>query len=153
MSWNFWFSFKFVFFLFLSLHGGFLLVVLRALWSFWSVKNAEAINFYNGGRKHYIFCPLPLKIASDRSLQAFFFFLAIFQTRVYCHTEVGHDLGSAVVKRYVENWYTKILNKLLLQMYLFNLLKPTGHVMNQQFNPLNTKRRLLYLKTQFVPRS
>ena len=40
------------------------------------------------------------------------------------------------------------------QIGLFiNLLKPTGHVMHQQFNPLNTKRRLLYLKTQFVPRS
>ena len=36
---------------------------------------------------------------------------------------------------------------------LFNLLKPTGHMMHQQFNPLNTKRRLLYLKTHFVPRS
>ena len=34
-----------------------------------------------------------------------------------------------------------------------NLLKPTGHVMHQQFHPLKTKRRLLYLKTQFVPRS
>ena len=34
-----------------------------------------------------------------------------------------------------------------------NLLKPTGHVMHQQFNPLKTKRRLLYLKTQYVPRS
>ena len=32
-----------------------------------------------------------------------------------------------------------------------NLLKPTGHVMHQQFNPLKTK--LLYLKTQFVLRS
>ena len=36
---------------------------------------------------------------------------------------------------------------------ILNLLKPTGHVMHQQFNPLNTKRRLLYLKTQFLPRS
>ena len=34
-----------------------------------------------------------------------------------------------------------------------NLLQPTGYVMHQQFNPLKTKRRLLYLKTQFVPRS
>ena len=35
----------------------------------------------------------------------------------------------------------------------FNLLNPTSHVIHQQFNPLNTKRRLLYLKTKFVPRS
>ena len=34
-----------------------------------------------------------------------------------------------------------------------NILNPTGHLMHQQFNPLKTKRRLLYLKTQFVPRS
>ena len=33
----------------------------------------------------------------------------------------------------------------------FNLLKPTGYVMHQQFNTLKTKRRLFYLKTQFVP--
>ena len=35
----------------------------------------------------------------------------------------------------------------------FNLLKPTGHVMHQQFNPLKTKCRLLYLKIRFVQRS
>ena len=29
----------------------------------------------------------------------------------------------------------------------------TFHVAAQHINPLNTKRRLLYLKTQFVPRS
>ena len=38
-------------------------------------------------------------------------------------------------------------------LHIINLLKPTGHVMHQQFNPLKTKRRLLYLKTQVVPRS
>ena len=34
-----------------------------------------------------------------------------------------------------------------------NLLKPTGYVMHHQFNPLNTKRKPLYLKIQFIPRS
>ena len=32
-----------------------------------------------------------------------------------------------------------------------NLLNPTGHVMHQQFNPLKTTLKLLYLKAQFVP--
>ena len=36
---------------------------------------------------------------------------------------------------------------------MLNILKPTGHVMHQLFNPLKTKLRLFYLKTQFVPRS
>ena len=34
-----------------------------------------------------------------------------------------------------------------------NILKPTGYVMHQQFNLLNTKRNLLYIRNQFVPRS
>ena len=35
----------------------------------------------------------------------------------------------------------------------FNILKPTGHVMLQQFNILNTKRNLLYIRNQSIPRS
>jgi len=35
----------------------------------------------------------------------------------------------------------------------FNLLKPTSYVMHHQFNPVKTKRRLLYLMTESVPRS
>ena len=36
---------------------------------------------------------------------------------------------------------------------LINLLKPTGHVMHQQFKLLKTKRDLLYIRNQFVPHS
>ena len=32
----------------------------------------------------------------------------------------------------------------------FKLLKPSDHYMYRQFNPLNNKRRPLYLKTQLV---
>jgi hypothetical protein len=35
---------------------------------------------------------------------------------------------------------------------VFNLSKPAACVMHHQFNPLKTNRRLLYLKTQSVPR-
>ena len=35
----------------------------------------------------------------------------------------------------------------------FNLLKSIGYVMHQQFNLLKTKRNLLYIRNQFVPRS
>ena len=36
---------------------------------------------------------------------------------------------------------------------LFNLLKPTGYVMQQRFNHLSTQLYLSELKTHFVPRS
>ena len=52
------------------------------------------------------------------------------------------------------HWWPTALNiKTGLCMSSINLLKPTGYVMHQQFNPLNTKRRLFYLKNEFVPRS
>ena len=47
----------------------------------------------------------------------------------------------------------KYYGQFVLQSSWINLLKPTGYVIHQQFNLLNTKLRLLYLKTQFVPRS
>ena len=65
--------------------------------------------------------------------------------------QASFSIKSLHNKRY--QLWSKVFFLLLLICFPVNLLKPTGYVMHQQFNPLNTKRRLLYLKTQFVPRS
>ena len=49
-----------------------------------------------------------------------------------------------------ENNNTSVL---LIISKILNIYIPLTRYVLLHFNPLNTKRRLLYLKTQFVPRS
>ena len=52
-------------------------------------------------------------------------------------------------------WSTLVcLREVHYKEYIANILEPVHEykVLSEFFNPLNTKRRLLYLKTQFVPR-
>ena len=103
-------------FLFVFLPLGFLLAVLRALWSVWSVKMRKPLIFtMRAGNISFFFHPQ----FQAKTPQFFFPPLAVCQTRVYSDTEEGLDLGTAV-KRYAKNWYTKILNEVSMQMCLFN---------------------------------
>ena len=73
--------------------------------------------------------------------------------QAYLYTEqcnIGGALGSELTEMYVANilFYYIFTIVLVVSVWVIRKYEDLQH-----FNPLKTKRRLLYLKTQFVPRS
>jgi hypothetical protein len=67
------------------------------------------------------------------------------------------SLSLCFIVRYTRHYYIKcnVISPqlpIIVAFRAFNLLNPTGYVMHQQFNLLKTKRNLLYIRSQSVPR-